>query len=150
MNYDRLINPERGVTESKKLRVARIATIVLERLILLDESWVANFMTRLYARGAGGGRICETTSGGRWKIMTVLGAMSLRGIIASMIIEEAKNDDIFLAYVEHILCPALKPDDIVAMDNLSYHKIKGVSRPTEKAGAKALYLPPYSPDLNPI
>jgi transposase len=107
-------------------------------------------MTRLYARSSGGGRICETTPGGHWKIMTILGAMSLRGIIASMTIEEATDGDIFLAYVEHILCPALKHGDVVVMDNLSSHKIKGVQRLIEKAGAKVLYLPPYSPDLNPI
>jgi len=107
-------------------------------------------MTRLYARSVGGGRICETTPGGRWKIMTILGAMSLRGIIASMTIEEATDGDIFLAYVEHILCPALTAGDVVVMDNLSSHKIKGVQRLIEKAGAEVLYLPPYSPDLNPI
>jgi len=82
--------------------------------------------------------------------MTILGAMSLGGIIASMTIEEATDGDIFLAYVEHILCPALKPGDVVVMDNLSSHKIKGVRRLIEKAGAEVLYLPPYSPDLNPI
>lgn len=82
--------------------------------------------------------------------MTILGAMSLRGIIASMTIEEATDGDIFLAYVEHILCPALNPGDVVVMDNLSSHKIKGVRQLIEKAGAEVLYLPPYSPDLNPI
>ena len=107
-------------------------------------------MTRLYARSAGGGRICESTPGGRWKIMTILGAMSLRGVIASMTIEEATDGDIFLAYVEHILCPALHPGDVVVMDNLSSHKVKGVRRLIEKVGAEVLYLPPYSPDLNPI
>ncbi len=107
-------------------------------------------MTRLYARSFGGERICETTPGGRWKIMTILGAMSLGGIIASMTIEEATDGDIFMAYVEHILCQALRPGDVVVMDNLSSHKIKGVRRLIEKAGAEVLYLPPYSPDLNPI
>jgi transposase len=67
-----------------------------------------------------------------------------------MTIEEATDGDIFLAYVEHILCPALKPGDVVVMDNLSSRKIKGVRRLIEKAGAEVLYLPPYSPDLNPI
>jgi len=83
-------------------------------------------MTRLYARSHGGARICETTPGGHWKIMTILGAMSLRGMIAAMTIEEATDGDIFLAYVEHILCPALKQGDVVVMDNLSSHKVKGV------------------------
>lgn len=82
--------------------------------------------------------------------MTILGAMSLRGMVASMMIEEATDGDIFLAYVEKILCPALKPGDVVVMDNLSSHKVNGVRQLIEKAGAEVLYLPPYSPDLNPI
>jgi len=107
-------------------------------------------MTRLYARSDEGKRIYETTPGGHWKIMTILGAMSLRGMVASMTIEEATDGDIFLAYVEQILCAALKPGDVVVMDNLSSHKIRGVRQLIEKVGAEVLYLPPYSPDLNPI
>lgn len=82
--------------------------------------------------------------------MTILGAMSLRGMIATMTIEEATDTDIFLAYVEHVLCPALHPGDVVVMDNLSSHKVQGVQQRIEKRGAEVLYLPPYSPDLNPI
>ena len=107
-------------------------------------------MTRLYARSLGGKRIHESTPGGHWKVMTILGAMSLRGMVATMTIEEATDADIFLAYVEHVLCPALKPGDVVVMDNLSSHKVNGVREWIKKAGAEVLYLPPYSPDLNPI
>jgi transposase len=107
-------------------------------------------MTRLYARSLGGRRIYESTPGGHWKIMTILGAMSLRGMVATMTIEAATDAEIFLAYIEHILCPALKPGDVVVMDNLSSHKVNGVRKLIERAGAEVLYLPPYSPDLNPI
>ena len=107
-------------------------------------------MTRLRARGAGGGRIHEATPGGHWKIMTILGAMSLDGIIAAMTIEEATDGDIFLAFVQQVLCPALKPGDVVVMDNLSSHKAAAVRLSIEKVGAELLYLPPYSPDMNPI
>jgi transposase len=107
-------------------------------------------MTRLYARGTGGKRIHEATPGGHWKILTILGAMSLRGMVATMTIEEPTDTDIFLAYVEHLLCPVLKPGDVVVMDNLSPHKAPAVREWIEKAGAEVLYLPPYSPDLNPI
>ena len=107
-------------------------------------------MTRLYARGMGGGRIHEATPGGQWKIMTILGAMSLSGMVATMTIEEPTDTDIFLAYVEHLLYPVLKPGDVVVMDNLSPHKAPAVREWIEKAGAEVLYLPPYSPDLNPI
>jgi hypothetical protein len=89
---------ERDTEANRKQReefVARIATISPEHLIFLDESGVTTSMTRLYARSHGGGRICETTPGGHWKIMTILGAMSLRGMIASMTIEEATDGDIF-------------------------------------------------------
>ncbi len=107
-------------------------------------------MTRLYGRCLGGERIRETTPSGHWTMLTILGAMSLRGMIATMTIEEATDADIFLAYVEPVLCPALQPGDVVVMDNLSSHKVKGVRELIANAGAEVLYLPPYSPDLNPI
>jgi transposase len=119
-------------------------------LIFLDESGVTTSMTRLRARCVGGGRIPEATPGGHWKILTLLGAMSTRGIVAAMTIEEATDADIFLAYVEPVRCPALPPGEVVGMDNLSSHKGTGVREGIEKAGAEVLYLPPYSPDLNPI
>jgi transposase len=119
-------------------------------LIFLDESGVTTSMTRLRARCLGGRRIHEATPGGHWKIMTVLGAMSTRGIVAAMTIEAATDADIFLAYLDHALCPALRPGDVVVMDNLSSHKVRGVAQRIERAGAELLYLPPYSPDLNPI
>jgi transposase len=107
-------------------------------------------MTRLYGRALGGKRIHESTPGGHWKIMTVLGAMSLRGMVATMTIEAATDAEIFLAYVQQVLSPALKPGDVVVMDNLSSHKVNGVRKQIEAAGAELIYLPPYSPDLNPI
>lgn len=82
--------------------------------------------------------------------MTILGAMSLRGMIATMTIEAATDREIFLTYVEQVLCPALRPGDVVVMDNLSSHKVDGVRQRIERVGAELLYLPPYSPDLNPI
>ena len=107
-------------------------------------------MTRLYARCVGGGRIHEGTPDGRWKILTILGAISTRGMVATMTIEAATDREIFLAYLDEALCPKLEPGDVVVMDNLSSHKVKGVRERIEARGAKLLYLPPYSPDLNPI
>jgi transposase len=111
---------------------------------------VTTSLTRLRARSEGGGRIAEATPGGRWKIMTILGAMSVRGIVAAMTIEEATDGDIFLAFVDRVLCRALRPGDVVVMDNLGSHKTLRVRERIERAGAQLLYLPPYSPDLNPI
>jgi transposase len=130
--------------------VAHIRTIAPERLIFLDESGVTTSMTRLHARCQGGRRIHEATPGGHWKTMTILGAMSLDGMVATMTIEEATDADIFLAFVEQVLCPVLKQGDLVIMDNLSSHKVPEVRWWIESAGAQLLYLPPYSPDLNPI
>jgi transposase len=119
-------------------------------LIFLDESGVTTAMTRLYARRPDGRRIHEATPGGHWKIMTILAAMRLGGITAAMTIEEATDGDIFLAYVEQVLCPTLAAGDIVIMDNLGAHKVKGVEELVQARDATVLYLPPYSPDLNPI
>jgi transposase len=107
-------------------------------------------MTRLYGRCLGGRRIHEATPGGHWKILTILGAISTRGMIATMTIEEPTDGDIFLAYLEHVLGPALRPGDVVVMDNLSAHRAEGVRTWIEKQGAELIYLPAYSPDLNPI
>jgi len=127
-----------------------IGRIDLDRLIFLDESGVSTQMTRLYARCAGGARIHETTPDGRWKILTILGAICTRGMIATMTIEAATDREIFLAYLDEVLCPKLRIGDVVIMDNLSSHKVQGVRERIEAAGAQLLYLPPYSPDLNPI
>jgi transposase len=107
-------------------------------------------MTRSYGRCLGGARIGEARPEGNWKILTILGAMSVGGMIATMTIEAATDQEIFLAYLDHVLCPKLQPGDVVVMDNLSSHKVAGVRERIEAAGAAVLYLPPYSPDLNPI
>ena len=119
-------------------------------MIYVDESGVTTQMTRLYARGFGGARIPEAAPESNWKILTILGAMSTRGMIAAMTIEEPTDADIFLAYLDHCLCPQLRPGDVVVMDNLSSHKVHDVRDKITAAGAQLLYLPPYSPDLNPI
>ena len=144
---------ERDTEENRRRRaefLEAIRAVPPEKLIYLDESGVTTSMTRPYGRCLGGRRIREATPGGHWKILTILSAMSTRGLIATMTIEEATDSEIFLAYVEQVLCPALRPGDVVVMDNLSSHKADGVREWIEKAGAELLYLPPYSPDLNPI
>ena len=107
-------------------------------------------MTRLYARAPGGVRVHEAAPQGNWKILTILGAMSTCGMVATMTIEAATDAEIFLAYLDRVLCPKLKPGDVVVMDNLSSHKVKAVREKIEARNAELLYLPPYSPDLNPI
>jgi len=107
-------------------------------------------MTRLWGRAERGQRIAEATPQGHWRVLTLLGAISLRGMVAAMTIESPTDGDIFLAYVEQVLCPQLQAGEVVVMDNLSAHKVKGIRELIEASGADLLYLPPYSPDLNPI
>ena len=80
----------------------------------------------------------------------MLGALSTQGVVAAMTVEAATDREVFLAYLEQVLCPKLKPGDVVVMDNLSTHKVQQVRQRIEAAKAELLYLPPYSPDLNPI
>jgi transposase len=144
---------ERDTEDNRRRReifLQQLRSIPPERLIFLDESGVSTQMTRRYARAPRGVRVHESTPEGNWKILTILGAMSLRGMIATMTIEAATDAEIFLAYLDHVLCPALRPGDVVVMDNLSSHKVPGVRERFQAAGAEVLYLPPYSPDLNPI
>ncbi len=144
---------ERDTETNQKRRaefLEKVRATPPERLIYLDESGVSTQMTRLYARCIGGQRVHETTPDGRWKVLTILGAISTRGMIATMTVEAATDREIFLAYLDHVLCPQLRPGDVVVMDNLSSHKVAGVRERIEAAGAELLYLPPYSPDLNPI
>jgi transposase len=119
-------------------------------LIFLDESGVTTRMTRLYGRAPSGQRVHEGTPEGNWQILTLLGAMSTRGIIAAMTIEAPTDREVFLGFLDEVLCPALQPGDVLIMDNLSSHKVDGVRQRVEQRQAELLYLPPYSPDLNPI
>lgn len=121
-----------------------------KRLLFLDESGVTTEMTRRYGRAFGGERVREANPAGHWKTLTLLGAMSVEGLVAAMTVEAPTDREVFLAYLEQVLCPRLKPGDVVVMDNLSSHKVVGVRELIEAAGAELLYLPPYSPDFNPI
>jgi transposase len=119
-------------------------------LVFLDESGVTTQMTRNYRRAPRGERVREATPQGHGKILTMFAALSTRGLEAPMTIAEPTDGDIFLAYIEQVLCPRLGPGQVVVMDNLSAHKVSRVRELIEDRGARLLYLPPYSPDLNPI
>ena len=119
-------------------------------LIFLDESGITTEMTRRWGRTVGGGRLHDAVPAGHWRTLTLLGAVSASGWVATMTIEAATDGDVFLAYVEQVLCPQLRPSHCVVMDNLAAHKVAGVRELIEATGARLLYLPPYSPDFNPI
>lgn len=144
---------ERDKEENQRRREIfqqKLSTISIARLIFLDESGVTTQMTRAWGRAPKGERIAEATPQGHWKVLTTLGAMSVGGIEAVMTVESATDGEIFRAYVELVLCPKLQPGHVVILDNLSAHKVAGIREFIEARGAELLYLPPYSPDLNPI
>lgn len=107
-------------------------------------------MTRLYGRGAKGARVIETVPQNYGENITMLASLSMSGIEAPMTINGAVDSVVFKVYVEQVLSPTLKAGDVVVMDNLPAHKVSGVRELVEARGAKLIYLPPYSPDLNPI
>jgi transposase len=119
-------------------------------LVFLDESGVTTEMTRRYGRAPRGERLREGTPAGHWHTLTLLGAMTIDGLLATMSIESPTDSDVFLAYLEQVLCPRLRPGQLVVMDNLAAHKHPAVRQLIQQAGAELLYLPPYSPDFNPI
>lgn len=107
-------------------------------------------MTRLRGRSPKGTRLVEHVPHGHWKTTTFLAGMGTRGWVAPLVLDGAINGRMFLAWVETRLVRELREGDIVIMDNLSSHKVKGVAEAIESVGATARFLPPYSPDLNPI
>lgn len=120
--------------------------------VFLDESGAKTNMTRLYGRAPVGQRCVDDTPHGHWKTMTMLSAIRADGVIedATVVMDGAIDGATFLSYVEHCLAPSLNKGDIVVMDNLPAHKVKGVREAIEAVDAELWYLPPYSPDLNPI
>jgi transposase len=120
------------------------------RLVFLDETWAKTNMTRRHGRCVRGQRLVAKVPHGRWRTLTFLAALRSDRIAAPCVIDGPINGESFLAYVEQMLVPTLKPGDIVIMDNLGSHKGQAVRRAIRAAGAKLFFLPPYSPDLNPI
>jgi transposase len=120
------------------------------KLVFIDETSANTQMTRQYGRCARGKRLVCPVPYGHWKTTTFVAALRADGLVAPMVIDGALNGDLFVAYAEQILVPILQPGDIVMMDNLPSHKRAGAVRAIEKAGCSVVYLPPYSPDFNPI
>jgi transposase len=107
-------------------------------------------MTRLRGRAPRGQRLVAPVPHGHWKTSTFVAGLRTSGLTAPLVIDGAMNGEVFLAYVEQILVPTLSRGDIVILDNLASHKVAGVRAAIERCGATLVYLPPYSPDLNPI
>jgi hypothetical protein len=120
------------------------------RLVFIDETCTSTAMVRQRGRSPRGERLVGYAPHGHRKTMTFVAALRQRGMTAPLVLDGAMNGPMFLAYVKQCLAPTLKRGDIVIMDNLPVHKVAGVQEAIEAVGATLLYLPPYSPDLNPI
>lgn len=120
------------------------------RLVFIDETWAKTNMAPLRGWGPRGHRLIAKAPHGRWQTLTFLAALRHNRIDAPCVIDGPINGDRFIAYVEQLLIPTLAPGDIVVMDNLGSHKRQAVRSAIRAAGAKLFFLPPYSPDLNPI
>src|ERR1700676_3688569 len=120
------------------------------RLVFIDETWAKTNMTRRCGRSRRGTRLIAKVPHGRWRTLTFLAALRCDRIEAPCVIDGPINGTSFRAYVEQVLLPTLSPGDIVVMDNLGSHKRQAIRRVIRAVGAKLFFLPPYSPDLNPI
>lgn len=121
-----------------------------QRLVFIDETGAKTNMTSAYGYAPRGERLVDAAPYGHWQTTTFVGALRVDGMIAPMVLDGAINGAAFLAYVEQVLVPQLRPGDVVIMDNLGSHWVAGVREAIEGAKARLLYLPSYSPDLNPI
>ena len=121
-----------------------------KRLVFIDETWAKTNMTRTHGRALRGERLHAKAPFGKWHTLTFLAALRHDRIDAPCVLDGPINGQLFLAYVEQFLVPTLAPGDIVIMDNLGSHKGQAVRQAIRGCGAKLLFLPPYSPDLNPI
>jgi transposase len=119
-------------------------------LVFLDESGVSTNMARRYGWGPKGQRLVDAVPHGHWKTTTVVAGLKASGVIAPFVLDGPMTGEAFRAYVEQVLAPELVPGEVVVMDNLAVHKVQGVTEAIRAVGASVLYLPPYSPDLNPI
>lgn len=121
-----------------------------ERLVFIDETGASTKMPRLRGRAPRGERCVAPIPHGHWKTTTFAAGLRRDGLIAPMVIDGAMDGNAFIAYVEQVLVPELRKGDVVIMDNLPAHKVSGVRLAIEQTGARLIYLPPYSPDFNPI
>lgn len=121
-----------------------------ERLVFIDETWASTNMARRYGRSPRGQRLRVGIPYGHWKTTTFVAGLTTRGMVAPFVLDGPINRDAFETYLAKVLVPELRQGDIVIMDNLSSHKGPNVREMIEAAGARLLYLPPYSPDFNPI
>ncbi len=127
-----------------------LAGLDLNKLVFFDESGVNTLMARVRGRCPKGKRLVDSTPAGCYETLTLMSAVRLDGVVAPMLLDGPVNAQTFAGYVESCLVPALEAGDILIMDNLPAHKSARITQAVEDAGCELVYLPPYSPDFNPI
>jgi transposase len=138
------------VAQARQNWKAEQTTLDPDRLVFIDETGASTNMVRLRGRCPKGQRLVSKVPWGHWKTTTFTAGLRRDGLVAPFVLDGPMNGAAFLVYIEKFLVPSLAEGDIVIMDNLPAHKVEGVRERIEAAGARLLYLPPYSPDLNPI
>lgn len=138
------------IAEARRLWDALKSQLDVRRLVFLDETWTKTNMARLYGRAVRGQRVIGRIPHGHWQTTTFLAGLRHDRIVAPLVLDGAIDGETFQAWVEQFLAPTLNPLDIVVADNLASHKVVGVRRAIEARGASMIFLPSYSPDLNPI
>lgn len=148
-----MIPAEQNTERIQALRVAFAewaAGVDARRLICIDEAGSHASMTRTHGWAPSGEEVHDFVPRNRGGPITIIGALTLDGLVATMTIDGGTDGDVFAAYVEQVLLPELRPGDLVVMDNLAAHRDKRIGPLLESVGARAVYQPPYSPDFNPI
>jgi transposase len=144
---------EQDTSEGRAIRAAyheAVHAVTADALIFVDETGTHIDLARLYAWAPCGQRAYATKPRNRGRALTLIGALGWEGVVATLSIEGGTDGVVFRTYIEQVLAPRLRPGQVVVMDNLKAHKVAGIREAIEAAGARLLYLPPYSPELSPI
>lgn len=124
--------------------------VPLSDIVVLDESYATTKFTRLYGRAERGVRLVGRVPHGHWKLLTIIAAMTVEGVLVAATVDASTDGDVFGRFIRDALAPSLRPGQVVVMDNLAAHKVKGIREAIEAVGCRVIYLPPYSPDFSPI
>lgn len=128
----------------------QLKDVPLDQVVVLDESYATTTFTRLRGRCPRTQRLQAAVPAGHWKTLTMIAAITVKGVLTAGSIDAATDRDVFQTFVNELLVPTLQPGMVVVMDNLAAHKVQGIANAIESAGCRLVYLPPYSPDFSPI
>jgi transposase len=138
------------VLAAREVFFEQIKDVPLKDIIVLDESYATTQFTRLRGRSRRGVRLLARVPHGHWKLLTILAAIGIEGVVTAATVDAPTDADVFATFITDALVPALRPGQVVVMDNLAAHKISRIRQTIEAAQCRLVYLPPYSPDFSPI